>query len=84
MKEEMKMFRKIEIEDLNCNDLDGKYIRKKGLKSNAMIIAFVEEIGSKHCKAILDHDYLNYGYEIPEDILLKDFEIEVQNEKIYI
>ena len=70
-------YRPIESEDLDCNILDGRYIKDKDSKEKVMVVAYVENYDEPYSEAILDHDYLDYGDRVDEYMLLRNFEIEV-------
>jgi len=74
------VFRKLESEDLwDEISIIGKYIKDSNKKEIVKVVNYTEHPSFPVSIAILEKEYLNYGKWVDRDTLIRDFDIEDNN-----
>lgn len=75
------IFRKLESKDLwEKTNIIGKYIKDSNKEETVKVIDYTEHPSFPVSIAILEKKYLNYGKWVDTDTLIRDFDIEDNNE----
>ena len=73
-------FRKLESEDLwDEINIIGKYIKDSNKEEIVRVVNYTEHPTFPVSIAILEKEYLNYGKWVDADTLIRDFDIEDNN-----
>ncbi|MDD4733986.1 MAG: hypothetical protein PHU05_03995 [Bacilli bacterium] len=76
MNREIK-FEKLELKHLNKNII-GKYIKDSNMNEFVKVINYYNHPTEPYNCVLLEKEYKNYGREIDDYMLLRDFDIEIK------
>lgn len=76
MNREIK-FEKLELKHLNKNII-GKYIKDSNMNEFVKVINYYNHPIEPYNCVLLEKEYKNYGREIDDYMLLRDFDIEIK------